>query len=130
MSLLVRLRLSARLTARYPGAQGSRGGPFVCTSRRFSLPPPHPLLRATVLARTLLSREKKTPWRGSPSLVLLTHGWRPIHTSGPLRALPALLLWLLWLLLKRLPKILAVIFSRSEPATYYHVWLLDVHTVT
>ncbi|KAJ3600046.1 hypothetical protein NHX12_033998, partial [Muraenolepis orangiensis] len=54
--------------------------------------------------------EKNRPWRGSPSLVLLTHGWRPIHTSGPLRALPAPLLWLL---LKPLQKILAVILGRS-----------------
>ncbi|CAL8256222.1 unnamed protein product [Merluccius merluccius] len=67
---------------------------------------------AAVSARTPLPQ---TPcfrlWRPVGPPVLLTRcGPRHIHTSGPLRALPAPLVWLL---LKPLQKVLAVVLGRS-----------------
>ncbi|CAL8307048.1 unnamed protein product [Lota lota] len=69
--------------------------------------------RTTIFARTFLSREKTTifqlgrPPQGDTVPTLCGHH---IHTSRPLRALPAPLIWIL---LKPLQKLLAVILGRS-----------------
>ncbi|XP_059922881.1 metalloendopeptidase OMA1, mitochondrial isoform X2 [Gadus macrocephalus] len=70
-------------------------------------------LRTAIFARTFLPRDKTTflqAWRQAKGVAVRTLWGHHIHTSRPLRALPAPLIWLL---LKPLQKLLAVILGRS-----------------
>ncbi|XP_056460530.1 metalloendopeptidase OMA1, mitochondrial isoform X2 [Gadus chalcogrammus] len=70
-------------------------------------------LRTAIFARTFLPRDKTAflqAWRQAKGVAVRTLWGHHIHTSRPLRALPAPLIWLL---LKPLQKLLAVILGRS-----------------
>ena len=76
-------------------------------------------LRTGILARTFLPLDKTAflqAWRQAKGVAVRTLWGHHIHTSRPLRALPAPLIWLL---LKPLQKLLAVILGRYITFTMY-----------